>query len=406
MRLKKIYLTLFIIFSSGVLYAQNSFESGFLIIAESDTVHGFIRFPGWEFLDMGIEFKKNELSEIQKFKPDSIRGFSIAGDKFISKKTEIDLTPLSVNISRTPYEIPVQYEEKTIFLNLLIEGSVSLYYHRDTERENYFIETSSLFNELISHESLFELNGYYSKGTVEKYRYRQQLAALPECSTLDPSNLSFSRKAFYDFITQCNNANGNKLVYTRPTEEKTYFSSIYSSLNFARIQYSGINDVTSLKAKPTFSFGFTREVYDRFRNPYRSFYYSFGFSSYGSKADKAQEHNVTLRYLELSQGFKFRLTSKKNYSFFKIGIHESILFSETTNFNGSISKNEPYFLTNSFILGINLGFGVKVDDLLEIGAGTSIFRHYKGLYYDSQEGPTYANHFIKAFKITASLQIN
>lgn len=104
--------------------AQHNYQAGYVITLNNDTIHGSIdyRMPS-ENARLCV-FLPDGKSEITYYQPKDIKGYRFDGDGVFY-------------ISRT---LTVQDKPKEVFLEYLIQGSVSLYRYRDSFGYTYYFE--------------------------------------------------------------------------------------------------------------------------------------------------------------------------------------------------------------------------------------------------------------------------
>lgn len=118
MKLKLLFLA-GLVFASGLLYAQTDFWPGYVITAKGDTLRGQIDRRGDVSLGELCRFRTGEGAEEVKYTAADIKGYRFEEDKYYVSK-------------------PVNGEQ--VFLEFLVNGAVKLYYLRNAEGDNYFLE--------------------------------------------------------------------------------------------------------------------------------------------------------------------------------------------------------------------------------------------------------------------------
>jgi hypothetical protein len=122
MRIKQL-LFLGLLFSGSLLCAQTDFRPGFVIMANSDTVTGEIDYRGDLLMGQNCRFRKNE------------------------KEKEIVYTPNDINAYRfknSKYFVSKDVKGKKVFLEFLLEGKINIYYLRNYEGNQYFLEKEGM----------------------------------------------------------------------------------------------------------------------------------------------------------------------------------------------------------------------------------------------------------------------
>ena len=113
-------------------HAQSDFRNGYIILQNNDSVFGLIDFRNDLRSSKLCVFKESENSEPHNYMPYDIRGYRfLEGKYYVSKK------------------VKTKIEDKTVFVEFLVNGIVDLFYFCDQEGDHYLIETKD--------EELYEL---------------------------------------------------------------------------------------------------------------------------------------------------------------------------------------------------------------------------------------------------------
>ncbi len=104
-----------------VLNAQSDFRAGYVIENATDTIFGEIDYRGDLIMSSTCKFK-DQNKKVQSYSPTDISGF-----RFIDGK----------------YYVSREVDSKTVFLEYLIKGQVSIYYQRDDAGDHYYIESKN-----------------------------------------------------------------------------------------------------------------------------------------------------------------------------------------------------------------------------------------------------------------------
>lgn len=117
MKLKVILFSCFIL-SFGILKAQNDFRPGYIIEHSGDTLFGQIDYRGDLHMSNACKFKSSDKT-VQEYSPKEIRAYRFDEGKFY--------------VSR-------EVDNKMVFLEYLIKGTVNVYYLRDNSGDHYFFD--------------------------------------------------------------------------------------------------------------------------------------------------------------------------------------------------------------------------------------------------------------------------
>lgn len=115
-------ILLAISFSSGILYAQTDFRSGYIINNSGDTLFGEIDYRGDLLMSERCRFKTGE-DMIIDYSPDEISAFRFDNSRYFVSK---------------------EVNDENLFLEYLIQGTVSLYFLGNEEDDKFFLEKRDL----------------------------------------------------------------------------------------------------------------------------------------------------------------------------------------------------------------------------------------------------------------------
>jgi len=233
-KLKLYKVLLVIILILGIVFVglgQSSFEKGYYISWENDTVHGLINNRGGSGNSLSCTFKKDESSKQVRFTADDIQGYRFAnGQYYISK------------------EINIRDRRDRVFVEFLVDGISNLYFYRDLEEDFYIIENQN--GELLE---LYKenINNVEGRGEVkvDSYRHIRMLKlAFSDCMEIQPQleNTYLSHKSLIKLTKDYHNYvcfDQECIVYEKKIgPPKIYFAPIIgvtsSTLGFDREFYS------------------------------------------------------------------------------------------------------------------------------------------------------------------------
>lgn len=104
-------LVIFILSENKKGYAQNVFQSGYLVKSNTDTLYGLIKYRPFSYDDSEVLFKSNSKSNIETFTPNQVSSFSYNSTGYFKS---LDIPDSFSGIGR-------------VFAEVLIEGGMSLY---------------------------------------------------------------------------------------------------------------------------------------------------------------------------------------------------------------------------------------------------------------------------------------
>jgi len=221
--------------------AQTDFREGYYITLENDTVFGLVDYRGEAKNSQVCIFKKEELSVPVKFEPTEIKGYRFIDGKFYISN------PINTG-----------NEEKTVFLEFLVNGITNLYFYRDLNNYMYFIEDKNGKLLLLSNEVI--TSNVEGKGEVQRNsnKYIGVLrATFADCKEIQPQldNVSLGHKSLINITKSYHN-------YVCDTEECIVYEKKVPSakIRFAPVLKTGVANLRF--SKGIFSnYSFEPEVY-------------------------------------------------------------------------------------------------------------------------------------------------
>lgn len=191
------YSIITVLILSGSVHGQSMFESGFYLDEESTSHSGYI---DRSFLNKSpdlIRFKKTRKSEPITLNPTQAKVVVVSGTRLESYQVQIDTSAKSINSLQNP-----AYERQHVFLELIIEGQISLYRYVTNDYTLFFVRSSgeSSPNQLIYKQ--FE----GPRGVYNNNAYREQLDKLDSCFNYSKSidDLTYTEESLSNFIKYLN----------------------------------------------------------------------------------------------------------------------------------------------------------------------------------------------------------
>ena len=185
------------------LYAQSSFQKGYFIRNNGEKTECLIKNENWQVNPIEFEFKISENSSSSKLSVNSVKEFSIINEvKFVKHNVKIDIS--STQVANLDYNKEPDWEEKEVFLNVIIEGQASLYSYYESGSVKY------LYN-LGEGEVLQLVYKRYKKSEnelAENSKFRSQLfSSFFACRSLSKNNFDNLRYAKSSLVKLFNKYN-------------------------------------------------------------------------------------------------------------------------------------------------------------------------------------------------------
>lgn len=190
---------------------QTDFREGYIVQNNGDTVSGFVSLPGLKVSPELIRFKAAQNESFQQFGIADLKGFGFDGLVFESASVSINkLFDKNSKFEKVP---TIEYEEKKVFLENLVNGSKKLYLYRDSKKVNHFyIEDSGQFTLLLYQEFVLQTpeNGDQRKA-IKKY-LGQLYSYLSDCESIRENlkKVKYQEKSLISLFKKYNTCKGGK----------------------------------------------------------------------------------------------------------------------------------------------------------------------------------------------------
>jgi hypothetical protein len=307
------------------IYSQ-SFEAGYVVTLQNDTLRGFIRTNEYGATSRTIGFKKLLTdTDHTRFLPIQIKSFYLkeVGEIYVSKIVDIDMKP--VRFQDLEHNSAAKFVKDTVFLKLLVSGKSSLYFNSDrTNKNHYFLQMDGVD---VYREQLAQ----YLNGCDQKY-----------------SNLGFAESEFKKVVVKYNECVGSKSTFIQKDTKSKLLLYIMLGGSATTGTYSGNDNHPELvnASSIKFSSGFSPSL-------------GFGMEF---KPTKSTQH--------FSEGIELFW---KEYSF----------TGTTTNFNAQKTASYSFSTTGLNLFG-KYSFGGKIEPYIRVGLSATLVSESKNqMYYTS-----------------------
>ena len=123
--------------------AQASFQPGYIVMKNSDTIRGYVDVREWNSNPDAISFKRNQADKAERYTPETIKAFSGGVYNFITYSGPISTNVTDVNRIGSARDTSFRIAE--VFLEVLQKGrNVILYSYADYLKTRYFIAETSV----------------------------------------------------------------------------------------------------------------------------------------------------------------------------------------------------------------------------------------------------------------------
>lgn len=339
---------LIILLVSINIYGQSNYHNGKIKLSDQSELDVLMDYGGW--IKTPEQLKVKYQDEVRIYEPEQLLEFTIDGDRYISRKVNLDIT--NQDLQKLNSTINQQTELRHIFLRVLVDGAASLYSFRDT-RTHYFVSKSgeSEIIELDNLKRMLNSSVSYSKKYVGQLSLL--LADCVESGRVD--KVRFAKSSLLKVIkeyNQCKEGGSNYVVKKNPIKAELLLLGGYKSSTY-ELPSEGFysNYILDSDSDGNLTFGVGLNI-NLLRNTERLQFYNellyqqYGFS--GSYRDQRlpqqffdYQLDVDLSYLELSTLIRFNFTdnNKKLRPFLNAGMVNAFQLSD----NSSESVNIVFF---------------------------------------------------------------
>jgi hypothetical protein len=363
--------------------AQTNFEKGYITTANNEKKACFIKNLDWKNNPTELSYKINLNDEkTLTTSINEVLSFEVFGkSKFIKTTVNIDVSPINLNnldTKRAP-----NFEKKTVFLKVLVEGETSLLSYKKNNLVRYFYKKEGKTEQLIYKK-------FYTpskKVAVNTYYQQQLLNIIGTCSTASPRNVQsvkYKTKSLVNFFLK--NYNCNSKFTSFISEEEKGQLAIVPNIGFGSHQISTKNSANSSR-----DFDFDSELSLRvgvevaltlpFNNKKWSVFTAPTYQSYSTEKSKASSNVsggiikavVDYSSLEVPFGVKHYFFLSKESKLFLSGAY---IFDIPLNGSITYKRADNSILDTLKIGNISSGFG--------IGAGVNYSNYSLGIRYTSR----------------------
>lgn len=356
-------------------YAQISFEKGYYIDNSDQKKECFIKNDDWADSPIDFKYKVSENDDVKTIAIDSVKEFAIYNiSKYVRKTVKIDQSSEDIDELSTDKN-PV-FNEKQLFLKVLIEGKANLYEAGNSKKYFYNVDSSNI-QQLIFKSYLAYNNSLISEGKPDynikvNNQFRQQLWENLKCSSIsmdDLMKLDYKKTSLINVFIEYNKCSSSDFINYEGKQQRDSFNLTLrphlnsSSLSLTQSPLVNYED-TDFGNKIGFGFGIEAEFIFPFNKNKWSLLIEPTYQSF--KEEKTFEHKFILtgtveaevKYtsIEIPLGIRHYFFLNNNS---KIFINASFVYD--FNLNSKIDfKNSDNSIVKSldFEHAINFAFGI------------------------------------------------
>ncbi|NDI99815.1 PorT family protein [Flavobacterium sp. LaA7.5] len=229
--MKNLFVMLLIMIST-VSIAQITFQPGYYIDNNGNKTECLIRNVAWKNNPSEFDYKLNESDESQVKTIKEVTEFSV-NESYKFKRFTVNIERSSTDVSKLTGDYEPQYVEETLFLKIMVEGTLNLYQYEDDNIIKYFYSKDK--HENATQLLYMEVN---NKGMIHKNnRYKQQLYNLMKDKISQESHyekLNYNKNSLIKLFIEYNGNEDSKNFAARQNQGKIHIK-ITPGVNFAAL---------------------------------------------------------------------------------------------------------------------------------------------------------------------------
>lgn len=361
---KNILLFLFFIFGFKN-FGQTIFEDGYFIDNKGNKTECQIKNEDWRNNPTEFQFRAENDGIVQTANIESVLEFGIT-NKFKYQRTTVQIDMSSESISSMSSVRQPEFETKTIFLNVLLEGKASLFEYFDGNLKRFFFRLDKgQIQQLVYKQYIGEDNQIRTN-----FEFKQQLINNLKCSSTNKSaieNLSYATKPLLKFFKEYNTCSNQDFNIIKKEEKRDKFNlSIRPGLTFSSLSIN--NSVTNSRDTDFgndlgFRIGIEAEYVMPFNNDKWTIVTEPTFQSYKSE-NRSASQKVKANYssIEIPIGLRHYMFLNDNSKFFL----NAFFIIDITNTNAEIEFESSSNLDINGSTNLAIGLGYKHNDTYSI----------------------------------------
>ncbi|MFK7774203.1 MAG: hypothetical protein AB8F94_18790 [Saprospiraceae bacterium] len=342
----KYYATLLLMIIPFLSYSQskNDFQPGWIVTIQQDTLEGFINDQKWEITPTSISFKDKMDAEIETLSIDDISSFKVKfRNSYRSKTVQIEMLPREKG--RLEKKQKPRYEDKKVFLELLVNGKKPLYYYRGQDlKEHFFIDDHEKIVPLIYLKYKSKLNKVKEKKTFVS----QLETILEDCEEVYAmiAKVEYNRKSMVKMIRAFNICEPDEEILFEEIDFDWFKLGVNISTTLTHLTFKGHNssytEVLNFKPSLNYGIGISFDFFFPNYNPKMAFRNDLIYKPYQRKAIGEAvieegdwwhklDSELNFSHLRIQSMLQCKLKETYNSTFIIVGLVNSLTLSNKSN---------------------------------------------------------------------------
>jgi len=134
--LGKYALFVALVMSQFLADGQKSYEPGYIIKLDGDTIGGYIDYKNWNRNPVRVKFKESTSRSQESYGLLDIKGFKVNNELYLSEIVDIEVSPRSINDLNENKDFDLKKD--TAFVRAIVVGEKSLYAYKDRNGRDHF----------------------------------------------------------------------------------------------------------------------------------------------------------------------------------------------------------------------------------------------------------------------------
>ena len=328
----------------SISQSKNNFQPGWVVTLQQDTLEGFINDQKRERTPTTIYFKEKKDSETKTFSISDISSFKVKfRNIYRSKSVEMDLLPRTEGSLGKKKES--QFENRKVFLELLANGELPLYYYRDQNlKEHFFIDDNGRIVPLLYLKYKNKLNRIKEKKTF----ISQLETLLEDCEEVYSmiSDVEYNRKSMIRMIRSFNVCEPNEEILFDEIDYDWFKFGVNVGTTITHLTFNGHNssntEILNFKPAINYGIGISFDFFTPNYDPRITFRNDLIYKPYQRKASgeliiekdewwENLDSKLHFSHLRLQSMIQYKLKKTYNSTFFVAGLVNSFALSNKSN---------------------------------------------------------------------------
>jgi hypothetical protein len=374
--MKKVVLLALSVCFVQFAFAQKSFQPGYVVNTQGDTIKGFVDYRNWDLNPKSISFRKTETSEVEEFTPENSRAFAVADESYVAAQV-----PVVVD-QDNEVAAPIT-NVMSVFLQVRMTGEKPLLYHKG-KAEGFYIYVNNAY-QLLEFKKYVRKIGDETKSAENKKFVGQLTLYFEECASMGPvlAKTKYNKKSLENTFSQyylCTNATP---VFKKEAEKVKFEFGALAGVSMTTLNFASNNASFNYLTKPSYpsSTNITAGLFIESVFPGNNGRWSINnelvYSSYSTEGeygytnilfvDVKQKTEIGNSQLKLNSVLRFKFPMNKFALYANAGIGNSVSIAKTnkrtnTTYGTPVTRSEEEALKDfkSYEFSWLAGIGARV----------------------------------------------